>query len=590
MKPQKELTALTTTYKLKAALAILSIIVFFALFSAMVAGLAYLVYYSVMYDIGFINKFTILGKVGAIAGSAMLLFFSLKFVFKLKNHKPENRLKVTKETHPMLWEFVYEICSKTGAAKPKNIYVDPDVNAYVAYTNTWLSIFLPVKKELTIGMALVDCLNMSEFRAVVAHEFGHFAQRSMKIGSYIMSANTIIHDMIFTRDRWDRVLEQWRSADLRLSFAAWIITPIIWLIRQMLNLFYMFLNVMYSSLSREMEFNADKVAVSVSGSDAILSALWKLDNGSEKWNSTLTNAYLAAQKNIYTDDLYYHNGIALKKAQAKIIQTLKDMEQDPRGGLLYFKTSENSKTNMYASHPPNDKRQDNAKVPYVEGTEDRRSPWELFGEKNKLRTEMTKLVYKKYLDKDNVASPSKESFQKFIEDETSAGDLEEAYENTFSGRLFSIPDKLKMLEIKGGENYLGTIEKLKSDLSELMQPIKEINALMTKAQQIGQGVIKDKFLMYDGKKYTRKNLQEGYEKMTANHDKLLGEFTDWDHRFCLLHLSLCQTNDERTQLRNRYEQHRVITRIFEQVLSTQRKIYKDLHAVQANQENSQNIN
>jgi Zn-dependent protease with chaperone function len=84
----------------------------------------------------------------------------------------------------------------------------------------WLNLFLPVKKELTVGLGLISCLNLSEFKAVLSHEFGHFAQSSMKIGSYIISANTIIHDLIYSRDKWDDILDQWRASDLRLSVAA----------------------------------------------------------------------------------------------------------------------------------------------------------------------------------------------------------------------------------------------------------------------------------------------------------------------------------------------------------------------------------
>ncbi len=293
----KKLTTLPSSYQLRASLAILAILLFFALYAGLVVGLGYLVYYAFTYEVEHINKLTILMKIGSIAGSVMLFIFTLKFIFKLKNNKPNNRIKLLKNDYPQLWSFVDKICQETGAPKPKAIYADPDVNAYVSYTNMWLSLFLPVKKELTIGLGLVSCLNISEFKAVISHEFGHFAQRSMKIGSYIISANTIIHDMIFSRDKWDDLLDQWRASDLRLSFAAWIITPIIWLIRQVLNLFYQFLNIMYSSLSREMEFNADKVAISTSGSDAIISGLWKLDPGYTKWNTTVNHAYMASQKN-----------------------------------------------------------------------------------------------------------------------------------------------------------------------------------------------------------------------------------------------------------------------------------------------------
>ena len=240
----KNLTALTPSYQTRAFLAILAIIFFFLLYVALVVSLGFLVHWAFTYDILSVNKLTILGKVGAVAGTVMLFLFTLKFIFKLKNNKPKNRIKLNKETYPELWSFILKICDETGAPKPKSIYADPDVNAYVSYTNMWLSLFLPVKKELTIGLGLVSCVNMSEFKAIMSHEFGHFAQRSMKIGSYIISANTIIHDMIYSRDRWDNILDQWRASDIRLSFAAWIITPVIWIIRQVLALFYQFLNIL----------------------------------------------------------------------------------------------------------------------------------------------------------------------------------------------------------------------------------------------------------------------------------------------------------------------------------------------------------
>jgi len=150
----------------------------------------------------------------------MLFFFTLKFIFKMKKNTQKNRLKLKREDQKELWNFIYKTCDETGSPKLIYIYIDPDVNAYVAYFNMWLNLFLPVKKELTVGLGLISCLNLSEFKAVVRHEFSHFAQSSMKIGSYIISANTIIHDLIYSPDKWDDLLDQWRASDLRLSVAA----------------------------------------------------------------------------------------------------------------------------------------------------------------------------------------------------------------------------------------------------------------------------------------------------------------------------------------------------------------------------------
>ncbi len=580
----RKLTSLTSSYRLRASLAVLAIILFFVLYFALVAGLAYLVYYSFTYDIGRVNKFSILMKIGAIAGAVMLFVFTLKFVFKLKNPKRTNRIRLVKKEQPELWAFVNRICKETGAPKPKAIYVDPDVNAYVSYSNMWLSLFLPVKKELTIGLGLVSCLNLSEFKAVMAHEFGHFAQSSMKIGSYIISANTIIHDMIFSRDKWDDLLDQWRGADIRLSFAAWIITPVIWIIRQILNLFYQFLNIMYSSLSREMEFNADKVAVSTTGSEAIVSALWKLDGGSQHWNSTMNHAYVASQKKMFVSNLYEHNNLAIGRTSETQKAQLEELPVDERGGRLFFTSSENSKVGMYASHPPNDQREHNAKIPFIDCEEDHRSPWLLFANKEELQEKMTQLIYKEYLNKTQESITSAEVFEKFIQDESKGSDLLSEFENTFENRYLHIPEKDVLLRKMTEYKDAGTdaITKLKKQLTQLMDPVREIEAIMLKAQQIANGTIKDKAFSFNGETYKKKDLHEGYNKLFAKREQIFNEdFKEWDTSFCALHLALAEKVGKKNELMKYYEQHNGIANVYKTLANVKTSIYNELAQLQS---------
>ncbi len=586
----KKLTSLPASYKFRAFLAVASIILFFLLYTALVVGLGYLLYYALMYDMGRINKITILLKVGSIAGALMLFVFTLKFIFKLKNHKRENRIKLNKHEHPELFTFVDQICKETGAPKPKAIYVDPDVNAYVSYSNMWLSLFLPVKKELTIGLGLVSCLNLTEFKAVVTHEFGHFAQSSMKIGSYIISANTIIHDMIFSRDKWDDLLDQWRGSDIRLSFAAWVITPIIWIIRQLLNLFYQFLNLMYSSLSREMEFNADKVAVSTTGSEAIVSSLWKLDGGSQHWNDTIGHAYTASQKNILVDNLYLHNNLAIERNEKTQQEVLQKLPEDDRGGKLYFSVSENSKAGMYSSHPPNDLREKNAKTPFISNEEDERSPWILFGEKEKLQKEMTTLVYQQYLSKKNEDAVTPETFEHFIAEESKGKDLLASYDNTFENRFLNIPDEqeMKNAALRNKDATIKDVIALKEELKTLMKPVRAIENLMLKAQEIANGTTKQKGFAFKGTTYNKKSLQDGYTKLLADREKHFEEdFKAWDIALYGIHMALAKKTGDHEDLQDLYLQHKAIASIYRSLVATQKTIYADVNQIQAKSEVTQ---
>ena len=574
-------TALTSNYKLKATLAVLSIILFFALYVALVAGLAYLFYYALIYDMGDINKLTIIGKLGAIAGSGMLFAFTLKFVFKLKNHQPINRIQLDKDEQTELWSFINNICQETGAPRPRNIYLDPDVNAYVSYSNMWLSLFLPVKKDLTLGCGLISCLNMSEFKAVVSHEFGHFPQRSMKIGSFINSANTIIHGMIFSRDKWDDTLDTWRSADLRLSIAAWVITPVIWLIRRVLMLFYQLLNIMHSSLSREMEFNADKVAISTSGSEAIVSSLWRLDSGSESWNSTVNLAYVASQKNIYVKNLYKHNQLSLERKTPEINELLEKLEKDQRGGKLYFSGSELSKVSMYASHPPNDLRENNAKTPFIECKTDTRSPWLLFNNTESLQEEMTTLLYSQYLSKEPKAFMPETQFETFIAEESKGADLLKEYHNAFEHRFLEIePKHILRAETNPILSKEG-LNKLKSELKDLINPIKELESHMQNMSSIAQGTSKLKEYDYKGTIFKKNNLEEAYNQVLTDRENLLQEsFKDWDRKFLQFHISLAQKSGQENALHYHYDQHKAITALYKKISDTKVTIYTDVNKLQ----------
>jgi len=577
----RNLVQLSSAYKTKTILAIASIVLFFVLYVAMIVGLGYLVRWAIFYDMVDINKLTILLKIGAIAGSVMLFVFSFKFLFKLKNVQPTNRIKVDVKNHPELKEFIDKVCRDTAAPKPKSVYLDPDVNAYVSYTNSWQSLIFPTKKDLTIGVGIIETLNLSEFKAVIAHEFGHFAQRSMKIGSYIMSANTIIHDMIYSRDYWDETLDKWRASDIRIAFAAWIITPVIWLIRTMLSLFYRMLNLAYSSLSREMEFNADKVAVGVSGSDAIISALWKLDAGFASWNQTLNYAYNASMKQQFAKNLYVHNSIALEKSNATLDERYAALPDHKRGGKEYFTGDENAKIAMYASHPPNNHREESAKFPYVTCLADDRSPWVLFNEVEDLQEQLTAVVYREYFGAQPREFVDETTLQQFISAEEEGSDLLEMYHHTFRDRFLMIPDDLT----SSSTGTKTTLDAIKGELQELMKPIVEYDKSINTAGAILGGTSSLKSFSYDGVEYKKSKVEEGYHKVVTDRQQYMeSAYTDWDARFARYCVSSSDNSSHSLAL---LEQHRNVVKIFKSIADKNRGIHESINKLQAKSDATQ---
>ena len=555
----EDLTGLSGSYKLRATLSIVSILLFFLLYLGLVAATGFLLYQAIIAPF-VVSLMGIVLKGGLIFGAGMLFFFTVKFVFKLRRPDMKNRIEVDRDREPELWAFVERVCIETDVSMPKAIYVDPEINAYVRYTNFWLSLFFPVGKELTIGLGLVNTLKLAEFKAVVAHEFGHFSQRSMVIGSYVATANTIIHDMIFTRDRWDETLDRWRRLDFRIAIFAWIVTGFAWIVRQILRLFYSFLNLMHASLSREMEFNADKVAVRAAGSDAIISALWSLENRQHHWTGTVNNAYLAANKGMYTRNLYDHHSRADERHAETHARQIAELPSDERGGRRYFAGSDVSSIPMYASHPPNDLREANAKVPYVPCEGDDRSPWKIFSDPAIIQQEMTTLVYNLYLEKSPDAFAAPEEFETFVLAESEGDVMSEDYAGTFQTRPLYFPDpavlessQMNEMLIADGFNYLDMAIKA------LMKQVEEVNAEMVKVQKIADRSVPEKEYVRNGVTYRKKELAVAFESLQKEHTRLHDEeIRGWDADFCALHLRLARTAGTVESLGDIYRQYALV--------------------------------
>ena len=86
--------------------------------------------------------------------------------------------------------------------------------------------FFPVKKNLEIGLGLVNSINISEFKAVMAHEFGHFSQQRMKLGSFTFNMDRIIYNMLFENTGYSNFINTWGSISSALSMFAGITVKI----------------------------------------------------------------------------------------------------------------------------------------------------------------------------------------------------------------------------------------------------------------------------------------------------------------------------------------------------------------------------
>lgn len=533
---KSQFTKITGTYRAQIIINLFAIILFFVLYLAMISGALYLISEAWYYPLR--NNFTKwegLAKIGAIAMSVMLFLFLLKFLFKRHSSENPSNIEISEKDHPDLFNFIRRLSAEVGAPFPKKIFVNHEINASVFYNSTILSLFMPVKKNLLIGLGLVNSVNLSEFKAIMAHEFGHFAQSSMKLGSYVYMANNIIYDMVYERDYWDQTLERWKTLDFRISVFAWILSPIIWIVRQFMNLLYQGLNMLHSALSRQMEYNADLVAVSVTGSNQIINGLYKMGLTSQSYELTLGKLSDARDQQIHSENLFYnhtecHKHLIASKSEFAAEDLSSKIEDLTANYELFAKDDDHSTLAMYASHPSNFKRERNAKKSFVEGVQDERSPWLLFGDAEKLAHEVTKNLYQLSLDKKEISFTPKEEVQQFILAELTEAQFDPRYLQYFDSHVITLPEG--NLTTSKSE---ASIEELKVSIATLwneefktrMTRINEKRDKLTEVVNFVQNPPKGGSIEVNGKQFKTEDSMQAYHAI----NKVLEEDVPWykDH-------------------------------------------------------------
>ncbi|AZZ93647.1 heat-shock protein HtpX [Hahella sp. KA22] len=373
----------------------------------------------------------------AIAGAlaAFLALFLLKALFFVKHGHESGDIEIKPDQEPRLFEFLYRLADEAGAPRPHRVFLSPRVNAAVFYDLSILNLIFPSKKNLEIGLGLVNVLTLGEMKAVLAHEFGHFAQRSMAVGRWVYVAHQIAAYIIAERDMFDNFLRGLSRFDLRIAWIGWLLSLIVWSIRSLLDTVFSLVVMAQRALSREMELQADLVAVSLTGSDALVHALHRLQAADEAWDRALhfVGGELSEKRGV--QDIF--------AVQSRVIESIGKILDKPDYGCApllpeanpeahrVFKSALAQPPRMWATHPENSERESNAKRVYVAAPLDERSAWELFSDPAAMKAQMSAHLIR--LEKEAEPADIQESLLK-LDSQFDRAYLNPAYRGAYLGR------------------------------------------------------------------------------------------------------------------------------------------------------------
>src|SRR4051812_5902910 len=156
--------------------------------------------------------------------------------------------RLDESSHPDLFRMIRDVASATAQELPSDVYLLNEVNAWVAHRGGVMG--FGSYRVMGIGLPLLQTLSQLEVKAILAHEFGHYASGDVKIGPWIYK----------TRGAIGRTLQG--------VHGRFIEAPFKWYGDMFLRLTH--------EVSRQQEFIADRIAAGVASAAALGSGLQKV--------------------------------------------------------------------------------------------------------------------------------------------------------------------------------------------------------------------------------------------------------------------------------------------------------------------------
>ncbi|WP_196892564.1 M48 family metallopeptidase [Aureivirga marina] len=481
---------------------------------------------------------------GGIASMGILIFiFLVKFVFSFHKKDRTGLKEITRNEQPELFQMIDEIVDEVGTNFPKKVYLSPEVNASVFYDSSFWSMFFPVQKNLNIGLGLINTCTKDELKSILAHEFGHFSQKTMKIGSYVYHVNHVIYNMLNDDEFFDKTMQGVANISQIVSLFVLITAYIVLGIRWILIQLYHIVNKNHLALSREMEFHADEIAASITGSKPLQTSLLRMSLCDYALNEVyhFYNDFYdenIKSHNFYKDQFYVMNFLA-KNNKIKI------KENYPQVSLDYLNKFNKSKLvikDQWASHPSTEDRVEKLEnLNYKTTSSTIESANSIFKDIEKIQEEFTFNFFKQIEYKGETSTISFQEFErKYVENhlKNTFSDLYNEYYNTKNPVIFDINESSSK-DVNFDEKILFS-DEIKNRVYTLLAYNRDLETL----KLIESKEISIKTFDYDGRKYHSKDASSLISKIKKEKEKLDRIIEENDQNIFYFFLKLEQKQDK----------------------------------------------
>ncbi len=226
----------------RALLAVVLMVGFYLLALAIAGGLLWIPYAEIVYA----NRLHLKLALACVLGALAIVWSVLPRIDRFTPPGPQ----LKREQHPRLFQELDGVARSVGQAMPAEVYLVGDVNAWVGQRGGVMG--FGSRRVMGLGLPLLRLLRCSPFRAVLAHEFGHYHGGDTKLGPWVYK----------TRGAIGRTLHSLQGQDGKGSVLQ---LPFLWYGK-------LFLRITHA-VSRRQEFVADELAARAVGSKPLIDGL-----------------------------------------------------------------------------------------------------------------------------------------------------------------------------------------------------------------------------------------------------------------------------------------------------------------------------
>lgn len=561
---------ISPNFQKKTFRAILSIVLFISVYIILiifaVALTVFCGFVGLMLLSSHISFMSIMLSIGAVSMGILVMIFLIKFIFKEHTIDRSHLIEITETQEPKLFAFINTIVEEVKTDFPKKIYVSADVNASVFYDSSFWSMFLPVKKNLMIGVGLVNAVTYDEFKAILAHEFGHFSQKTMKVGSYVYNVNQIIFNMLNDNDSYQDLAQRWASVNNYFALFVMLAVKIVKAIQWILGKIYGIVNISYMALSREMEFHADEVAAHVAGSKSLITSLLRLDLANQSYQTVLD--YYGRKigdgvksKNIYPQHQFVLNFLA-QKSQLPIENNLPQVSLDD---LSRYNKSKLVIKDQWASHPSTpDRVEQLEKLNIPTTSSNTASATALFSNILELQKKVTDNIFSNVTYEKQVRFQEKEAFAKEFVAEYQGeayNDLFNCYYDNKNPNTFDIQEIVHQIDKYATKKAADLFSRESVDTVYLEIALENDLQIV---RQIADKTYKIKTFDYDGDRYSNKNCKNLIPNLENELEALKQKITENDKAIFGHFYSVAQKQGKEADLVTQYKALFDIKKVYEQ--------------------------